>query len=47
MPNENTGIKLKAIIKIEKYPDNVTQEEIDKGLVKPIEVVMFEDEFKI
>ncbi len=39
------GISMKATLRLEKYPDWATQEQIDKGLVKPIEVIISEDDF--
>lgn len=42
---EKMGISMKATIKLEKYPDDATQEEIDMGLVQPIEVIISEDDF--
>ena len=45
MNNEKMGINVKATLRLEKYPDDVTQEQIDKGLVKPIEVIISEDDF--
>jgi len=45
MNNEKMGINVKATLRLEKYPDGVTQEQIDKGLVKPIEVIISEDDF--
>lgn len=39
------GINVKATLRLEKYPDGATQEQIDKGLVKPIEVIISEDDF--
>ncbi len=44
MSNEKIGINMKATLRLEKYPDGVTQEQIDKGLVKPIEVIISEDD---
>ena len=43
MPKSNAKASVKAIIKIEKYPDGVTQEQIDNGEVEPIEVIESED----
>lgn len=34
---------LKAIMRLEKYPDGVTQEQIDKGEVQPVEVIELEE----
>jgi hypothetical protein len=45
MNNEKMGINVKATLRLEKYPDGATQEQIDKGLVKPIEVIISEDDF--
>lgn len=45
MNNEKMGISMKATLRLEKYPDWATQEQIDKGLVKPIEVIISEDDF--
>ena len=47
MPQSSIPITMKAILKIEKYEDGVTQEEIEKGLVSPIEVVESEDKFEM
>jgi len=44
MSIETPTLSMKAIIRLEKYPDNVTQEEIDSGKVKPIEVIEFEED---
>ena len=37
---------MKAIIKIEKYDDNVTQEDIIEGKAKPKEILYSEDNFE-
>lgn len=44
MPKEITGLKIKAVTKLEKYPIGTTQEEIDKGLVKPEEIIISEED---
>jgi len=44
MNNENTGIKMKAIVKLERYEDGVSEEDIKNGLVQPIEVIEYEEE---
>lgn len=44
MNNEKMGISVKATLKLEKYPEGTTQEQIDKGLVKPEEIIISEDD---
>jgi len=44
MNNEITGIKMKATVKLERYEDGVSEEDIKNGLVKPIEVIEYEEE---
>jgi hypothetical protein len=44
---EDTRIKLKAVLKIEKYPDGVTDEQIKSGEVLPIETIYSEDNLEL
>lgn len=44
MAKEMTGLKIKAVAKLEKYPAGTTQEQINKGLVKPEEIIISEDD---
>jgi hypothetical protein len=44
MSNEKIGINMKATLRLEKYPIGTTQEEIDKGLVKPEEIIISEED---
>lgn len=44
MSNETTSLKMKAIVKLERYEDGVSEEDIKKGLVEPIEVIEYEEE---
>lgn len=43
MVNENSVLSIKAVAKLEKYPAGTTQEQIDKGLVQPEEIIISED----
>lgn len=47
MAKSSMPINMKAILKIEKYPEWVTEEQIKQGLVQPIEVVESEDKFEM
>ena len=47
MPTSGMPVQMKAIIKIEKFPDGVTKEQIEQGLVEPLEVVESEDNFLV
>jgi hypothetical protein len=42
--NEGLNFKIKATVKLEKYADGVTEEDIKNGLVKPIEVIEYEED---
>ena len=44
MNNETTSLKMKAIVKLERYDDGVTEEDIRNGLAKPIEVIEYEED---
>ena len=44
MVNERSGLKIKVVAKLEKYPAGTTQEQIDKGLVKPEEIIISEED---
>lgn len=43
MSNEKMGIKIKAIAKVDKYPEGVSQEDILSGKIKPYETVFSEE----
>jgi len=45
MAKNGVPVKVKAVLKIEKYPEDATEEDIKKGLVEPTEVVISEDDF--
>ena len=42
--NEGLNFKIKATVKLEKYADNVSKEDIEKGLVQPIEIIEYEED---
>ena len=42
--NEGLNLKIKATVKLEKYADNVSKEDIEKGLAQPIEVIEYEED---
>ena len=44
MNNETTSLKMKAIVKLERYEDGVSEEDIKNGLVQPIEVIEYEED---
>ena len=44
MQEESMQIKVKMKAKVEKYADDVTQEEIDAGTAVPYEVVEIDDD---
>lgn len=44
MSNESLSIKVKAITRLVKYDDSVTQEEIDNGTAIPLEVIESEED---
>ena len=43
MANEISKVRVKAVAKIEKYGDDVSQADIKSGKAKPIETVFSED----
>lgn len=43
MSKEEAKLAFKAVVNLAKYADNVTQEQIDSGEVKPIEIIESED----
>lgn len=45
MAESSIPVSMKATLKIEKYPEGTTQEQIDNGEVEPIEVTISEDDF--
>lgn len=45
MSNSTIPVKMKATLKIEKYPEGTTEEQIKNGDVEPEEVTISEDEF--
>jgi hypothetical protein len=47
MSNEQTQINVTAKIKVQKYPEGTTQEQIDSGEVEPIETVDLDDNFEM
>lgn len=47
MAEEKNRMTLKAKVKLEIYPDGVSEEEIKAGKVKPIEVHISEEELEL
>lgn len=45
MSKNSIPISMKATLKIEKYPEGTTQEQIENGEVEPVEVTISEDDF--
>ena len=45
MSKAGIPIKVKATLKVAKYPEWATREDIEKGRVQPIEIVESEDDF--
>jgi len=43
MSSEATKLAFKAVARIAKYADGVTEEQIENGLVEPLEIVESED----
>jgi hypothetical protein len=43
MSKESAKLAFKAVAKVDKYADGVTQEQIDSGEAKPFETVESED----
>ena len=43
MNNESAKLAFKAVARVDKYADGVTQEQIDSGEVEPLETVESED----
>ncbi|MCF8012393.1 MAG: hypothetical protein K9L56_14060 [Clostridiales bacterium] len=47
MAESKVPVSMKATLKLEKYPEGTTKEQIKNGEVEPIEVQLSEDEFDV
>lgn len=44
MSNDNTILKIRAKVKVERYADDVTEEDVKNGLAQPIEIIEYEED---
>ena len=47
MAKEKSKVGVKAVLKLEKYPEGTKEEDIKNGKAKPEETVVSEDNFEL